>query len=624
MNTLRSAILRAASIVTLAAALLACGPGAETTCGGAVCSAGMVCVAGRCQVRVDGGGLDGAGDTSVPPDVRPIDVIPVPAGCSADLHDVLDSAGQRIRSCGADEGCYQAQCVAACAAAASSRGNIACDFLVPTPPAYPPALPPCHAVFLANAWTRPVRVTVTRGGMTYDVTAFGRIADSAMPATAWLPVPATGVPEGAVAVLFLSSDPAAILPETGQSQSCPITPAINAGTLVPGSGTGPAWHIAADAPVSAYDIMPYGGAHSHFPSAQVVLPTSVWGTGYVSVNPPPGTHSDPGPQWLQIVALQDNTTVRLRATANLPGGGGAPAAATGVETSTVLAAGQYAQWQLPTGAADPSGTLIATDRPVGVFAGNRFLRLQTVPAPGGESTHQQMLPIDALGSEYVGAPYETRRMDLAPESVPYRLMGVVAGTRLTFDPPIAGAPSTLDRGVVADIVSAEPFVVTSQDAMHPFTFAQLMTSANLPGGSRPGATATGPYGLQLGDEEFVLAFPPAQYLSRYVFFTDPSYPTTNLVLVRERNQSEVFVPIFVDCLGEVSGFRPIGTAGRYEMTTVDLVRTGVGNHGCANGPHSAHSAVPFGLVVWGLDSFSSYAYAAGGNASRLATIDPPL
>ncbi|MGZ4779061.1 MAG: IgGFc-binding protein, partial [Thermoanaerobaculia bacterium] len=230
----------------------------------------------------------------------------------------------------------------------------------------------------------------------------------------------------------------------------------------------------------------------------------------------------------------------------------------------------------------------------------------------------------ALGSEYVGAPYETRRADLAPESVPYRLMGVVDGTRLTFDPPIAGAPAMLDRGVVADINSAEPFVVTSQDAMHPFTFAQLMTSANLPGGSRPGATATGPYGLQLGDEEFVLAFPPAQYLRRYVFFTDPTYPTTNLVLVRVRNEGELPVPIFVDCLGEVSGFRPIGTSGHYEMTTVDLVRAGVGNHGCTNGPHSANSPIPFGLVVWGLDSFSSYAYAAGGNASRLATIDPPL
>jgi hypothetical protein len=40
--------------------------------------------------------------------------------------------------------------VPACAAAAGSKANFGCAFIVPTPPAYPPALPPCFAVFLAN------------------------------------------------------------------------------------------------------------------------------------------------------------------------------------------------------------------------------------------------------------------------------------------------------------------------------------------------------------------------------------------------------------------------------------------------------------------------------------------
>ena len=39
-----------------------------------------------------------------------------------------------------------------------------------------------------------------------------------------------------------------------------------------------------------------------------------------------------------------------------------------------------------------------------------------------------------------------------------------------------------------------------------------------------------------------------------------------------------------------------------------------------NGLHLAESEGPFGLVVWGLDSDSSYAYPAGGSALVLTDI----
>jgi hypothetical protein len=55
-----------------------------------------------------------------------------------------------------------------------------------------------------------------------------------------------------------------------------------------------------------------------------------------------------------------------------------------------------------------------------------------------------------------------------------------------------------------------PFRVLSQDAMHPFSLAQLMATANIPGGSRPGVVDTS-YGTNLGDEEHVLLDPPAQF-----------------------------------------------------------------------------------------------------------------
>src|SRR5262249_1375410 len=41
--------------------------------------------------------------------------------------------------------------------------------------------------------------------------------------------------------------------------------------------------------VSAYDILPYGGALSYLPSAELLLPTTAWGTNYVAAGPQPST-----------------------------------------------------------------------------------------------------------------------------------------------------------------------------------------------------------------------------------------------------------------------------------------------------------------------------------------------
>ena len=126
----------------------------------------------------------------------------------------------------------------------------------------------------------------------------------------------------------------------------------------------------------------------------------------------------------------------------------------------------------------------------------------------------------------------------------------------------------------------------------------------------------------LGDEEFTILLPPPQFLSKYVFFTDPTYPTTNLVLTRVKGANG-FENVTVDCLGKVTGWQPVGASGTYEVTNVDLLRANVASGTCVNGGHTATSPAPFGLVVWGEDSYSSYAYPGGGNAARLSTVMVP-
>lgn len=544
--------------------------------------------------------------------------------CSADLHAVVDQSQQVVEMCAGDQGCKDGACVPACDAAAASQTNFGCEFYVATPPSSP-FLPeqPCFAAFLTNSWGFPAKFEVSRGGQSFALADFARVVEPGKEPKDWPAVPADGLGAGKVAVLFLSQDAGAIHPETNLPLVCPVDPpAVNVATQLGTSGRGQAFHVTADIPLAAYDIAPFGGATSYIPSAELLFPTSVWGKNYVTILPPEGTFEPPGPLWIQIVGAADGTKVQIQPSVDLEAGMDLAAVAKDVSAEFTVGAGEFLQWQVPQDKTGGSGTVILSDQPIAVNTGNRFLRLQPMPAPGGEAAHQQISAVANLGNEYVAAPFETRRKDLAPESITYRFVGAVDGTTLAFNPALPGAPAGLGLGQVVDFATTEAFTVRSQNAAHPFLMAQRMDTANIPGGTRPGATDENFPIKELGDEEFVVMLPPAQFLQDYVFFTDPSFATTNLVLTRVK-QDGAFADVTVDCLGVVGGWKPVGDEGLTEWTTVDLVRADIGVGGCTNGHHTAGSDGPFGVVVWGLDSYSSYAYPAGGSTRALSDVVVP-
>jgi hypothetical protein len=547
-------------------------------------------------------------------------------GCSSDQHQVVDMNGVVVKTCPPDQGCAAGMCEPACKAAGDNHGNIGCDFMVATPSFFADyALGggvyagPCYAVFVANNWTTPVKISVSRGGMNYDATQFGLIPVAGQPATSWSHVPAGGVPQGQVAILFMDQN-------ANANFKCPIAAASPSSTAVQGTGRGTAWHITTDAPVSAYDILPYGGASSFLPSAELLFPTTAWGTNYIAVVPKfasGSNSSEPGPHWGQILAVQDNTTVKIVPTVALPSGTNVAAAPANAVTTYTLAAGEFVQWQNPYTFSAPgsqpmemSGSILQSSAPIAFMGGNGYLCLGSSTSTGGgcDSGHQQIAPVSALAGEYAPAPYTTRRADMMDESLPYRIVGMVNGTTLTYDPPVAGAPSTLKLGQQVDFEGTGAYTVKSQDDKHPFYIGQMMTGCNVTGGSVGGC---------LGDEEFVNVMPPAQFLSSYVFFTDPTYQTTTLTFVRVKG-AKGFQDVKLDCLAAaVTGWKPVGASTTYEWATVDLIRNGMGNGMCQNGPHSAKSDAPFGITVWGLDSYSSYGYPAGTNVASINTVVIP-
>jgi hypothetical protein len=601
--------------------------------------AGAVDSAGACSPSSTDGGVCDAKELFA--DVRGDDPI-APTGCTPDLTKTVDAKGNILESCPPDLACAKGKCVPACEAMEETKGSVGCDYLVSTPEGNGSLPSPCLAAFVANSWQKAVKISVSRGGITYDVTQFGRIPVAGRPATAWDPIPSSGLPVGKIAVLFLSSDPNANLfsedggpPRNppGKPMTCPIAPAVTGSTVVPGSGAwrdvsgrGEAFDVRTDYPVTIHDILPYGGATTYLTGATLLYPTTAWGTSYFGIVPPRGDFvargGIAGGQFAQLVAAADGTTVTVSPTVDLPGGVGVDRAVRGTPRIYALNRGEFLQWQDTN---EMSGTLISSDKPIAVIGGHgqAIYPPQGFPGTNGDSIHQAIPPISAFSNEYAVAEYAPRPKDHHHEVIPYRIVGAADGTTLSYDPGGLGGgagPATINSGQVVDFASTSSFVVRSQDLAHAFYVGQVMTGGDDTGCENWNGQDSGTRGscYLLGDPEFVNVIPAAQFLSRYAFFTDPTYATTNLVFVRAKGAGG-FHDVTLDCVGALTGWTKIGYDDKYETTNVDLLRDSVRNGACDNGPHTASSEAPFGLTVWGLDMAVSYAYPAGG---RLAPINP--
>ncbi|MDI1451331.1 IgGFc-binding protein [Polyangium sp. 6x1] len=518
------------------------------------------------------------------------------AQCSADLHSVVDCNGVVQKTCPDDQACApDLSCVPACEAAKLAKSTVGCEYYAQTTVQW------CFALYVVNTWTSPVTLAVEANGASIDLSTYARIPTGNGQAITYAPLPNGELPPNEVAIIFLGGF------------SCP------AGIEAPGSAPTGAVHITTSAPVVAYDIDPYGGGSSAITSATLLVPTSAWDTNYVAVAPWPfGDNSQP-PR-LTIIAAEDGTDVTISPTATIAQGylDGQPVVGTpmGVPMTYSMMKGQALTFEQQ---AELTGSAILSTKPVGVIGSSGCINIDACCCDGA---HQQIPPVRALGSEYVGVRYRNR-IDGKEESAPWRLVGAVDGTTLTYEPaPPAGAPLTLGSGESASFRSPGPFVVRSQDDDHPFYFAGYMTG----GGDFD----------SIGDPEFVNMIPAKQYLSKYVFFADPTYPETNLVLVRSKASDGTFKDVVLDCAGAIQGFAPLGLSGDYEYARFDLVRNNFEKQGnCDNGRREIHSEAPFGLTVWGwgtnatqpgfLSTYVSYAYPAGAGVQSInQVVVPPV
>jgi hypothetical protein len=506
-----------------------------------------------------------------------------------------------------------------CADAEANHSSVGCEYYaVDMDAAQGPPQDACFAVFIANTSTSAVHIQSQWNGQAIDLSQFAKLpTGNGTSLTYGAYDPVAGLAPGKVAILFLAyfqrfSEP--------PQPACPVAAAIGDDAQMNGTGIGHAFHIATDQPVVAYQMLPYGGGDAAATGASLLLPTSSWGQEYIAVSAydplpqdlPPISINIGGPSH-NYVAATEGTTVTITPTMAIAAGGTTvPAGSANEPYSITLHRGEYLQITQ----SDPlSGSTVTADHPIGAFGGHQIMSIDRCCGDHGE---QMLSPVQALGAEYVGAPHGMR--DNAPETHVYRVFGAVDGTQLTYEPAGLG-PATIDKGKFFELRTDAPFVVRSQDSDHPFSAFTYMT-----GGGDPNGDGSA-YGTATGDPDFVRLVPPLQFLSHYVFFTDPTYPFTQLTVVRQKGSSGSFSDVKLACMsGPITDWAPVGTSGQYQISFVKIDDAWIGQNGCNTGVQGMDSDTPFGVWVWGWGDVAtgtesvSYGYPAGENVQPINTV----
>lgn len=351
-----------------------------------------------------------------------------------------------------------------------------------------------------------------------------------------------------------------------------------------------AFHLRSTGPVTVYQFNPLeynlatAGEPSYSNDASLLLPTNVWRSDYyvASWQQVAGTNSGE----LAVTARFDGTQVTINAKAATPAAGGAPAFPPNMPTSVMLNAGDVIEIATRTG--DLTGSHVTTTKPVQVIGGHYCAN---VPETTGYCDHieESMFSVDALGKRYmVSAPAVTTLPAGKVEWI--RVIATQPNTTLTYNPPQAGAPTTIaNAGDFIEIPSSTAsFLIEANEKI---LVAQYMSGQDAGGGT--------------GDPAMALAVPVEQFRTSYLFHAPTNY---------ESNYVDVTAPMGATVMldGAPLAFTPIGATG-YGFVRVFPLGAGPGN----DGNHSIIGSAAFGITVYGYGQYTSYWYPGGLNLTDL-------
>ncbi|MEA2749888.1 MAG: hypothetical protein QOI41_4031 [Myxococcales bacterium] len=407
-----------------------------------------------------------------------------------------------------------------------------------------------------------------------------------------------------------------------------------------------AFRVRSDVPIVAYQFNPLENVNVFSNDASVLFPTPALGGGagrsYVIASWPQTIATSENPEqnfgtdlraFLTVVGTQPDTHVHIKTTARIVGGGPVPGGvAAGGEFDAVLQPFEVLNLETGEFNADFTGSLVDSTNPVAVYVGSEasdapFYSTIASRSCCADHLEQQALPIRAAGKRYVvgRVPNRSAAIEAAGGAISrfdepefYRVVATRSGlTKLTTTlPPPFDAIELDGEGKNVTIVAHQDFVMT---ATQPVVVADVQASQEAAGVVR---------GLPGGDPS--LTFVPAleQWRNEYVLLTPDKYAFDFLVLT-----APFGAQVFVDGLpvdGKVCELAPAdGLTAKarkapnpafvvyrcqLSFPAIDPnlpapmnVLPGRQN----DGVHRVQSDFPVGVLVYGFDSFVSYAYAGG-------------
>ncbi len=499
--------------------------------------------------------------------------------------------------------CGVGRCVEPCAAARDSRSYIGCEYWsVVTPnPVIRGALAQPFAIVVSSVWDDEVTVRVE--GPDPALSGASRVVtEVAVPPRGMLPIPLPADPFG-------GSVPGGEEALVGRVSSA----------LVPGA----AYRVTSSLPVVVYQFNPFEDSPDASPrdsaDATLLLPASTLGTDYWGISSSShasGALSFPGvPGFLVLVATEDDTVIDVLLSSHVePPSPVVPVA--GLEVTTAAAhPGETLQVHLRRGdvlklfsetdfAADATCTTFdrsggCTGGPAYDLTGSHITSSHPIAVIGGhvctyvpydrlycDHLEEQLMPTPTWSRSSYALPSRSRAPGI-PDV--FRVVSAADANVVTFTPPSVHAPITLAAGEFFELQSEAPFLVSGTGRL---AVAQYLVGDDYAGVGAPPA---------VGDPSLGVSVPIDQYRSRYDFLVPRSYPETYLTLV-----STAGTEIRLDDALLTEPTTPI--AGT-DAVVMHAPVTG--------GPHHIEGGAPFGIIVYGFASTTSYLYSGGLNLDEL-------
>lgn len=299
--------------------------------------------------------------------------------------------------------------------------------------------------------------------------------------------------------------------------------------------------------------------------------------------------------WVEVVAMEDNTSVTLRASNPTVGGGGINALGAGESLTASLDDGDVLQIASLSDGDDLSGTFVDASSPVAVFAGVECTRVDggTCSSSSGAGDHieEAMMPIVTWGQSFVAAHVRHPSNQASRTQATWKIVAWKNDTTVSFEPGpgTGGLPDeqTLGAGDVLQFTTTGEnghFHVASSEAIQ---MIQILH----------------------GETASIVVIPQEQYLDDYVFLA-PGFFDNTLTIARP-----IGATVKLDDADIASAWAD--ASGGYEVTWVDDLLEG--SHEIT-AVAAAKGSGP-GIQLVGVDINCSYGYLGGLNASRINPIE---